>query len=149
MKNLDYIEILCIKRGDTLKTGRGAAGATYAETYRLFQQARKFEVLIVRATFLVDLRDPKGDLVEGGMSEHHHPRDPRPGELDVSATERRAIERLRRATRNWPNTILVFASGSSSLSIRKIPPDGTHYDCRWEVDSIAGVRNDGGDGGRE
>lgn len=67
LKNHDYVQILDIRGGDCRKTGDGAAGKTWRETQALFNYARQFSVPDKRASFLVDLHDPKGDLVDTVM----------------------------------------------------------------------------------
>lgn len=76
-------------------------------------------------------------------------RAPRPEELELAKEERLAIATLQRLGRRWPKTLLVFGGGGNALSVRRVPPDGSLYDDQWEVASIPGIRNDGGDGGRE
>jgi len=58
------VTILDIRGGECFKTGHGAVGVNYAETKRLFEQAKRCEVPQARATFLVDMHDSKGDLVD-------------------------------------------------------------------------------------
>lgn len=62
-----YVEIFDIRGGNLFKTGQGAAGATFAETLHLFEQARRQAVPDDKATFLVDLHDEKGDLLDTVM----------------------------------------------------------------------------------
>lgn len=58
------VTILDIRGGECFKTGHGAVGVDYAATKRLFEQAKRCGVPETRATLLVDLHDPKGDLVD-------------------------------------------------------------------------------------
>lgn len=50
--------------GNALKTGVGAAGATNAETWAMFRNARRAAVPQLRAQFLLDYYSAKGDLVD-------------------------------------------------------------------------------------
>lgn len=61
------VEVLDIRGGDYRKTGEGAKGATYGETLALFRQAKRLEVPDKRASFIVDLHDPDGNLVDTAM----------------------------------------------------------------------------------
>jgi hypothetical protein len=76
-------------------------------------------------------------------------RDPRPGELALTEEECRAITSLQRLAKRWPKGLMLFGGGGWNLSVRRCPTDGALYDARWEVASIHGIFNDGGDGGQE
>lgn len=56
--------ILDIRNDQCFKTGHGAIGVNYSESKHLFEQAKRQSVSDSRATFLVDLHDPEGDLVD-------------------------------------------------------------------------------------
>jgi len=67
--------------------------------------------------------------------------------MDLTEEEKKAIRSLERLGKKWPQSLLIFGSASSGLSIRK--PQGGSYGHQTEVASIAGFPNDGGDGGDE
>lgn len=50
--------------GHALKTGVGAAGKTNAETWAMFRNAKRAEISKLRAQFLLDYYNAKGDLVD-------------------------------------------------------------------------------------
>lgn len=50
--------------GHALKTGIGAAGKTNTETWAMFRNAKRAEVPKLRAQFLLDYYNAKGDLVD-------------------------------------------------------------------------------------
>lgn len=61
--------------------------------------------------------------------------------IELTKNETDAINSLRGLAKRWPDSLMIFCSGGS-ISIRK---NGNFMD--HEVGSIAGIRNDGGDGG--
>ena len=64
-------------------------------------------------------------------------------EIELTIEEERAIAKLKRLSKTWPNTLMLFASGGA-LSVRKGGVGAQH-----EVDFVSGIPNDGGDGGDE
>lgn len=61
---------------------------------------------------------------------------------ELTEEEEKAIRSLQRLAKKWPKSLLVFASGSNDLSIRK----GGVF-AQYEVDVVIGIPNEGGDGG--
>ncbi len=57
----------------------------------------------------------------------------------------RAIASLKRLAKKWPPSLLLFAGGGRTLSVRK----GDSPGMQNEVDFIIGFPNDCGDGGDE
>lgn len=62
---------------------------------------------------------------------------------DLNASERRAIESLRKLAKRWPKTLYLF-SNSGTLEVHKADDGGAVCDATL-VDNIYGIRNDGGD----
>jgi hypothetical protein len=60
--------------------------------------------------------------------------------------EEKAIRALKRLGKKWPQSLLIFGSAGSGLSIRK-PDENGSCGHQTEVASIDGFPNDGGDGG--
>ena len=65
--------------------------------------------------------------------------------------ERNAINTLKRLAKRWPKSLWLF-SASGSLCVMRKGPDGEHVmgqfggvDPNYELDSISGIDNDGGD----
>lgn len=65
-------------------------------------------------------------------------------EKELTEREERAIAALQKLAKTWPQTLVIFCSGS--MDVRKPGPDG-RYGYDTVVASIVGIRNDGGDGG--
>ena len=64
---------------------------------------------------------------------------------ELTDKERKAIAKLQSLADEWPQSLVLFASGGA-LSIRK-PKGNEFYSISTEVASVSGIRNDGGDGG--
>lgn len=64
----------------------------------------------------------------------------------LTADEQRIVRALTRLAKDWPSNLIVFGGGGS-LSLRRDPGDGGFVGWEYEVASIPGIRNDGGDGG--
>ena len=73
--------------------------------------------------------------------------------MELTSEERNAIASLKRLAKNWPQTLWLFATGSN-LSVMRVDEDGRRVyldgprggvDPDYEVDSIPGIPNDGGD----
>lgn len=64
-------------------------------------------------------------------------------EKELTALEKRAIAALQKLAKTWPQTLVVFCSGS--MDVRKPGSDG-RYGYDTVVAFIDGIRNDGGDG---
>ncbi len=60
--------------------------------------------------------------------------------------EKRIVRALERLAKNWPRNLILFGGGGA-LSLRRDPDDGGFVGHEYEVASIQGIRNDGGDGG--
>jgi hypothetical protein len=67
-------------------------------------------------------------------------------EIELTDEEEKAIRALRRLGKKWPKSLLIFGGSQAGLSIRKIDENGDYFH-QTEVASIAGIPNDGGDGG--
>ena len=70
---------------------------------------------------------------------------------ELTAEERRAIAKLKRAARNWPDTLWIFGT-AGGLRVMKFKPDGTRaitpfggMDPDFVVATISGIECDGGD----
>lgn len=65
---------------------------------------------------------------------------------NLTLEEKIAIQSLKKLGEKWPESLLIFAPGGSSLSVRKVRADGG-YGISTEVAKAQGFSNDGGDGG--
>lgn len=66
-------------------------------------------------------------------------------ELDeLTVTERKAVERLKKLARGWPKTLALF-SNAGSLEIHKNGGTGEPYTNDTYIEDIYGITNDGGD----
>ena len=65
--------------------------------------------------------------------------------MELTDDEEKAIRALKRLGKKWPQSLMVFGSAGSGLSIRK--PQNGSYGVSTEVACIDGIPNDGGDGG--
>ena len=63
-------------------------------------------------------------------------------DIELTEEEKKAIASLKRLAAKWPQSLILFASGT--LSVRKGGCGAQH-----EVDTIFGIPNDGGDGADE
>lgn len=67
-------------------------------------------------------------------------------EIELTDEEKKAICALKRLGKKWPQSLVIFGSAGSGLSIRK-PDENGVYGHQTEVACIDGFPNDGGDGG--
>lgn len=63
---------------------------------------------------------------------------------ELTAVERRAIERLRKLAKGWPKTLALF-SNAGCLEVHKNGNTGEPYTDDTLIDEVYGITNDGGD----
>lgn len=62
---------------------------------------------------------------------------------ELTATERKAVERLRKLAKDWPKTLALF-SNAGSLEVHR--NDGAEpYTDNTYIEDVYGIQNDGGD----
>lgn len=66
-------------------------------------------------------------------------------ETMLTDEERRAVSRLKKLAKAWPESLMLFAGGVG-LDVRKVRP-GQFPGSDTVVAIITGIRADGGDGG--
>lgn len=63
---------------------------------------------------------------------------------ELTITERKAIERLKKLAKGWPKTLALF-SNAGSLEVHKNSRDGEPFTNDTYIEEVYGIANDGGD----